>query len=814
MKSSKRPTPMVFGAADDPQREPDAEPAAVELGIRPAEVAPSAQWPATQGEQLPARPLEDPAQPVAETVDSPASGWPVWIVASGVALLWALAPIAFALGYRAKVSPLQDDQFALAIFALLAIGPAFLVFGCAYFVRQAQKLAGSVRRAEANASSMLSPALIAAARAGQVSQGVREEISRTGEAADAARDALLALRDALALETAKLVEATDQSVRTAHELAGALGRERGELSDLSKVLDAEAVRVTDAVGRQARMVAEAAGVAESQVREAESILSGRAADLVAAAGEASGAARTASEDLTRHIARLEAAGAGVSEEVRSVESGLTQQRAALVTLMDALRADHEQFSAKAEAHAATFHDFLQQAQRSAAELGQQSTAGGDALRQLMEDAATRLGDLTKAVQGEREAFRQSTQLTLDAVAAAAVDQRRQMESQALAVVEALEAAAEETRAAALRHATIAREQVDHLSEAAFNAGQKANQVFEARLEEAQVLVEQSSKMIEDAGAAAARKLEESAADARRAMGEITELLGEIEERTARLPTVAQAQADQVRAAVAHGIGDLMEQARRTTAQAEAIDADFQERVRRNFEMLSEAVRFMGVAAVAPTPARTLERRAVEASPPEPEPEALMSPPPEDVAPGAELADRIGLRNRIRLAPTATDQEFSAIFEAASGAPPPGGDAAEETGEPWTWKDLLASLDDDGEGTRLEVLLEAELKRLGMDPEKLVPAAGVRQIAITLQAGDAKGGREIVRKLAPAAIRRLSRRLLTDQDVGRKGEIFVRRHMTLVNDTVARDPAGDQLVELLSTKAGRMFLLLDAAGDGA
>lgn len=813
MKSSKRPTPMDFGAADDPQRETEVELAAVDPGFRAPEMASSAQWPAAREAQLPAKPVEDPAPTAGATAEREPSGWPVWIVATGVALLWALAPIAFALGYRAKVSPLQDDQFALTVFALLAIGPAFLVFGCAYFVRQAQKLASSVRRAEANATSMLSPALIAAARAGQVSQDVRAEISRTGEAADAARDALLALRDALALETANLVEATDKSVRTAHELTGALGRERSEMQDLSKILDAEAIRVTDAVGRQARMVAEAAGVAESQVREAESVLSERAADLAAAANEAAGAARTASEDLTRHIARLEAAGVGVSEEVRSVESGLAQQRTALVTLMEALRADHAQFSANAEAHAATFHDFLQQAQLSATEIGKQSSVGGDALRELMEEAAARLGELTKAVQGEREAFRQSTQLTLDAVAAAAVDQRQQMESQALAVVETLEAAAAETREAALRHAAIAREQVDHLSEAAFNAGQKANQVFEARLEEAQVLVEQSSKMIEDAGAAAARKLEESAAEARRAMGEIAELLGEIEERTARLPTVAQAQADQVRAAVASGIGDLMEQARRTTAQAEAIDADFQERVRRNFEMLSEAVRFMGVAAVAPTPARSLEKRAPEPAPAEPAPRPAMAAAPDEVAPGAELADRIGLRNRIRLAPTATDQEFSAIFEAASGAPPPTSEV-DETGEPWTWKDLLASLDDDGEGTRLEVQLEAELTRLGMDAGKLVPNAGIRQVAVTLQAGDAKGAREIVRKLAPAAIRRLSRRLLTDQEVARKAEIFVRRHVTLVTDTVARDPAGDQLVELLSAKTGRMFLLLDAAADSA
>ena len=66
----------------------------------------------------------------------PPSGWPTWVIAVGVALLWALGPIAFALGYRAKVSPLQDDQFALIVFALLAVGPAIFVLGAAYMPRR------------------------------------------------------------------------------------------------------------------------------------------------------------------------------------------------------------------------------------------------------------------------------------------------------------------------------------------------------------------------------------------------------------------------------------------------------------------------------------------------------------------------------------------------------------------------------------------------------------------------------------------------------------------------------------------------------
>jgi hypothetical protein len=321
MKFSKRPQPMNFGGpeeepndATEPQEAdlPAAGPLAAEpVGFRPLD--PSGQDGPMAIHGLGGHLTRQDAPPGGDVVeldfDAPApSGWPTWVIAVGVALLWALGPIAFALGYRAKVAPLQDDQFAMGVFALLAIGPAIFVLGAAYMIRQGQKLAFETRRAKAMAQDMLAPALVAAARSGDVAHAIREEIARAGLAAEEARETLQALRDALAFETDKLTGATAQSVRTAQELASTLGRERSEMSGMAQALDAQATRIADAVTQQARMVTDAAGVAETQIREAETALSARAADLAAAAGEASDAARTAGEDLTRHIARLETAG--------------------------------------------------------------------------------------------------------------------------------------------------------------------------------------------------------------------------------------------------------------------------------------------------------------------------------------------------------------------------------------------------------------------------------------------------------------------------------------------------------------------------
>jgi hypothetical protein len=846
MKMRKRIRPADFGAsASERSAEPgsahEAQTAFDEFDdyADPAPKAPLAPPPrlgelADVSARTPVRRDLDDAEYQALEQDPfrPPSAWPIYLIALAIAVLWALAPIAFAVGYRAGVAPLLNDTFALTVFSLLAIGPAFFVFGAAYMLRQGQKLAAEARRAKAMAEDMLAPAVTAAARAGHIVQSVRDEILHAADAADHAREALMALREAMAVETEKLVEGTQDSVHVAHQLVDTLGRERTEMDAIAKTLDLQAAKVVDTIGQQARMVAEASDLAETQLREAEAALSARAADLAAAASEASDAARTAGEDLTRHIARLETAGVGVSDQVRAVESGLGEQRTALITLAQALKSDHENFSSDAEAHAAALGEFISQARLSAAEMNDRALKGGESLRQLMADAAAQFRDLAETAHAEREEFGQSTLHSLETVSAAAAEQRAQLEAQTRAAIDALAVAAEETRAAAATHADSARQQVDQLSEAAFMAGQKANQVFEARLAEARALIEQSSAMVDQAGSTTARKLEDGAASARATLSELQEMMTELEQRAAGLPVSARGQVDLVRTTVAKGMDELMAQARRTAEEAQLIDAAFQERVRRNFEMLSEAVRLMGTAAAAP--AKPL---AAFAPPPAPlarparrqaaielesladvEAEALddalalddlMEPAASAEPEDESLADK--LRPRLKLTPTATDEEFSAVFEAAGGPPSDGEEPPE--GE-WTWKDLLASIDGaDADGERLQDQLGAELAKMGVEPGKLLPKARIDEIAAAVQTGDLEGAREVVRRLAPAATRRIARRLTTDDGLKRQVQVYVRRYQTLVDDAVVRDPEGFLMASLLGDEAGRLYLLLDAAaGD--
>jgi hypothetical protein len=855
MKITRRPPPVDFGASNDDAIAP------VEV-VSPASASasgPSPTFSATRSRTAAKADAASQTAPIARSVAGPGgepSAFAIYLTAFAVAVLWALGPIAFAVGYRSGTAPLRNDHFAMLVFALLAIGPAALVFGVAYFVRQGQKLAAEARRTRELEQILLTPALRAAAQAGEVTKAVREEIASAAAAADLARESLESLRQALRIESENLVQATHASLDAAQQLNGELGRERGEMQALAQGLDSQAARVAEIFGLQAQKVAEMSQGAEAQLREAERALAASAHGLTTAAGDAGLAARTAGEDLTRHIARLETAGAGVADQVRAVEGGLTEQRAALMGLIDALRGDHQTFAAEADAHAAKLDTFIDQTRRAAGEMSARAADVGETLRSLIGEAADRFAELSTTAQAEREAFGETAAGAFDQIARHAADQRSRLESENRAAIAALGAAAEETRQAAARHAAAAREQVDQLSEAAFAAGQKANQVFEARLEEAKALVDHSSRMVGDAGAAAARKLDEGAAAARAVVAELGGMLEALEVRARELPGDARVQAEAVRAAVAQGLDALMAQARRTAEEAQSIDAAFQDRVRRNFDMLSEAVRLMGTVAAAPPPALTPSPasdapaavvRAQAAPSSSTAPPAGPSPAPkaaaaakaaepaapasasdsEAVASGAALAERLGLRPRLKLTPTATDEAFSAVFETPSAPKPaqaaptaPTGDADnaddEEAGETWTWKDLLASLSGEEAQAETEVeeaQLAAELGRMGVEPEKLVPDSRIDQVASALQAGDIDGARQVVKRLAGAASRRIVRRLFTDESLRNRAADFVRRYQGVLDDAAVRDPQGDLMASLLGCEAGRVYLLLDQAlGD--
>jgi hypothetical protein len=241
----------------------------------------------------------------------------VYITAGLASVLWVGALAAFVFGYATHSSVMQLTPVVLAFLALLALAPMGLIWAGAYVVAQARTLATEAKRSKRLTDELIGPTALAAAQAGNVVEAMRGQISMATEVANQARDHLGALREALAIETEKLAEATAHASRTAVSLVETLSRERGELNTLALTLDARSAAVTDAINRQGQMVTDAADLAETMLREAEAALAARAADLAAAAGEAVDVSRVATEDLGRQVTRLETASGGVGDQMRA-----------------------------------------------------------------------------------------------------------------------------------------------------------------------------------------------------------------------------------------------------------------------------------------------------------------------------------------------------------------------------------------------------------------------------------------------------------------------------------------------------------------
>lgn len=807
----------------------------------------AAQPPAPRPEpEPPARPdpaarppvAERPVQALAERAErKPMPGGVYWSMAVCVAALWAVAPVMFALGY----GPTLPMPVTMAVFAALAAGPAAFILLAAYMLRQAMGVSAELRRTRQLTDQLLTPAALAAAGATGVVDALSGQIDAATSAADAARERIVTLRQALAEETARLVEAADSSSRMAKQLAEGLGHERNAMQALSATLDTQSTAVVDAIGSQARMVAEASDLAETQLREAEAALAARAADLAAAAAEASDAARVGAEDLSRQIARLETAGQGVGDQIGSVERSLASQRAALVAAAQALRADQEDFSSETETRTAQLTEFVAYTRVGASELGDIAAMGAEVLRGLIVSSGDQLREMAEAARAEREALAAETQAALARLEAAAVDRRGDLEAELTRAMNAITDAAQRAGEGVELRVETARGRVDQLNEIAFSAGQKADAVFESRMQEARDLIENSAQVVEQAGARTAQKLAESVETARSAIAEMERLLVEAGQSSAALPGEALARAAEVRAQIEKGIDDLRAAARRTAEETAAIDQAFQDRVRRNYEMLSEAVTQMNAAAaqtpsfaapssrgasalvrppqMAPQPAPQpapppQQRQAPPPPPPAPQPPRAQTPPPpaypsDDFAPLEPPP-----RQRLKLTPTATDDEFRTMFDAAGGrgaAPAPPEPVQDEGG--WSWKNLLGDMQSSSPGdAALGEKLAGEILAMGIDPSALLPRGRIDEIAAAIQTHDEAGAREVVKKLAPAAIRRLVRRLFSDATLKANAERFVRRYAGMVSEAAQQDREGFLVAALLASEAGRAYLLLDAAAS--
>jgi hypothetical protein len=472
-----------------------------------------------------------------------------------------------------------------------------------------------------------------------------------------------------------------------------------------------------------------------------------------------------------------------------------------VTAAYALRTDQEDFSAQVESQRAQLTEQLSATRTAAGELGDTSTRTTETIKDLVEAATDQFRALVEMSQREADGFDAATKLALDRFEALAAEARDALVEETRLALSALQATAEESRAAATNAAEQAQVRADRLGEALFEAAQKADQAADARVDTARRIVIETSGLVDVAGDRALERLESTVERMTAALAQIDETIGDLDDRASRLPEEAQKRVEAVRASVEEGLSALAAASQKAAADTEALDAGFQERVRRNYDMLTEAVRLMGVVS---GDAPALRRRdPVEASASSPaEADASRSRPAK-----VEESRAFGLRGRLKLEPMA-----------GSGAPSSA--ARDRLG----WNDLV----DDGPGEApldldtpvmpaeaaeaLEERITAAIRRMGVDPNALLPRSRVEEAAQAVAERDPDRARQIVRRVAPAAVRSVSRRVLTDPDLRADAEAYVR---AFSRDLTARAGASDGpgILGRLTSDGGRAFMLLDAAvGD--
>jgi hypothetical protein len=747
-----------------------------------------------------------------------------WGTVTLISLIWATSIVAFVLGAEQDLNAFSSTPFRLVILGALAIFPIGLIFASAFALRHAAALSRESQRASALADAMIGPAAVASGQAVELVNTLRQQVDQAVQSVKIAHNDLMDLSQKMRSETEALHQASQLARHSTAHITDAIGLERLALTDMGKVLDLQAQGVIEAVDRQARMVSDASDLAQTQLREAEAVLAARAADLASTASDAHDTARIIAEDLGRQTLRLETAGAGVADQIRSVEEGLSQQRAGLVSAALSLRADQEDFAVHLENQRAQLTEALNVTRTATADLGETSSRGVGVLRDLVVHAQDQFRQVLNGAENERTSFETRIHSTLSNISLMAADARDELVSETRKALEQLSLAADDSRKAAESAALSATNRVDRLNETLFEAGKKADEAFDARFMAARRLIEDSAVLIEEAGEKTGDRLDQSFAMARQGIAEVDAALTSLNARADELPLQAKSRLEEIRRSVEDGLLAMTEAARKASIETESVDQAFQERVRRNYEMLSEAVKLMGVLGSQPLPTAApsgpnpyVERFDRPKDMPRPQRQrASISSEPETNTPET-AAPRIRLRS---------DTEASK----------PSGRQTAQTPEAWSWRDLLSGME--GQEKRkepplqpnsqpqrpappipdpdpvpydnLDDLMIGEVEAMGVDAPSLLSRARIDEVVAAIVAEDNEGARLVVRRVGPSAIRRISRRLMTDVTLREQAHEFVTYYDRQINIALMTREPHIALSEVLANDTGRTYLLFDAA----
>ena len=763
-----------------------------------------------------------------------------WGGVSVISLLWALGLGAFVLGAQSDLSAFRVEPFRLVVLAFLALFPIGLIFAAAFALRVAAALSRQAQRTAALADAMLAPAAQATVQATDLVESLRAQVDHAVRAVRLAHNDLNDLAQKLKAETDRISDATQIARGATQSITRSLEQERGAIDQMSDRLNQQTQGILETVDRQARMVADASDLAQTQLHEAEASLSARTAEVLAIVQDVNETTRTATADLDRQTQRLETAGSGVVDQIRSVEDNLGQQRAALVSAALSLRADQEDFAVHIENQRAQLTEALAITRVATVDLGETSARGVDVLRDIVVSAQENFRAVANASENERTAFETRVHATLSNISMMAADARDDLIEETRRALEQLNLAATDARKAADLAAQTAQQRVDRLNETIFEASKKADEVFDSRFAAARRLIEDSAGLIVEAGDQTADKLDQSFAHTRATIAEVNVALQELTESANHLPAMAQDRLIDIRRSVEDGLLAMTAAAKKAALETEAVDQAFQERVRRNYDMLTEAVRLMGVisgdsplsSVPMDAPIRDYGRptQPINTQPrSQPAPQANYAPAPQPTYTPQPAAPPLRpatpspspSAQRLRLSSAETRPSAGPQTAPQRQAPQP----AARNADGWSWRELLNGMEGqsapatpasapqpppDRDFDSLDAAMIGEVNAMGVDATALLSRTRIEETISAIMAENNEGARQVIRRVAPAAIRRLGRRLAQDHGLRQQATEFVTFYDQQLNIALMSKDVSRSLQEVLANDTGRAYLLLDAA----
>lgn len=328
--------------------------------------------------------------------------------AAVLAALWAGATAAYLWGYfGAKgLAALEVPQIALFVVATFVPAALFLAVGWALARGQAMDAAAS---ALVDATDRLFTADETAARsASRLSRAVRRELDALNAGLDGAFNRMRALELVLENQIASLDQAGARAEVRGEAVASRLTQERERIDAVASSLADAAARASETVAGRAAQLKASMETAESSLKLAGQTLDAQAADFRNAANAAAEAPRQAAIELDRQAKAIESVSDAAMARSEFVLGRQERHRAAMNDLLGRLKEESAAFEAALGRERASMAQAIEQLGGEAQKF---ETVTGQAERHLehiMANAAARASQLTASFTREAERLKEAS----------------------------------------------------------------------------------------------------------------------------------------------------------------------------------------------------------------------------------------------------------------------------------------------------------------------------------------------------------------------------------------------------------------------